>query len=97
MADTKKVTPQMSASALKKLAKEMGFELNKVQKTVDKVQPKKPRGMRGGGAAKKMMRGGAAKKMMRGGAATAKKKPSMMRGGGMAKAKKMMRGGKVKK
>jgi hypothetical protein len=97
MADTKKVTPQMSASALKKLAKEMGFELSKVQKTVDKVQPKKPRGMRGGGAAKKMMRGGAAKKMMRGGAATAKKKPSMMRGGGMAKAKKMMRGGKVKK
>jgi hypothetical protein len=97
MADTKKVTPQMSASALKKLAKEMGFELSKVQKTVDRVQPKKPRGMRGGGAAKKMMRGGAAKKMMRGGAATAKKKPSMMRGGGMAKAKKMMRGGKVKK
>ena len=97
MAATKKVTPQMSASALKKLAKEMGFELSKVQKTVDKVQPKKPRGMRGGGAAKKMMRGGAAKKMMRGGAATAKKKPSMMRGGGMAKAKKMMRGGKVKK
>ena len=97
MADTKKVTPQMSAAALKKLAKEMGFELSKVQKTVDKVQPKKPRGMRGGGAAKKMMRGGAAKKMMRGGAATAKKKPSMMRGGGMAKAKKMMRGGKVKK
>ena len=53
MADTKKVTPQMSASALA-LAKEMGFELNKVQKTVDKVQPKKPRGMRGGGAVKMM-------------------------------------------
>ena len=89
MADTKKVTPQMSAAALKKLAKEMGFDITK-------VQPKKPRGMRRGGAAKKMMRGGAAKKMMRGGMAT-KKKPSMMRGGGMAKAKKMMRGGKVKK
>ena len=78
MADTKKVTPQMSAAALKKLAKEMGFDITKVK-------------------SKGMMRGGAAKKMMRGGAATAKKKPSMMRGGGMAKAKKMMRGGKVKK
>ena len=78
MADTKKVTPQMSAAALKKLAKQMGFDITKVK-------------------SKGMMRGGAAKKMMRGGAATAKKKPSMMRGGGMAKAKKMMRGGKVKK
>jgi hypothetical protein len=74
----KPVTPQMSAAALKKLAKEMGFDITKVK-------------------SKGMMRGGAAKKMMRGGAATAKKKPSMMRGGGMAKAKKMMRGGKVKK
>ena len=62
MADTKKVTPQMSASALKKLAKEMGFELSKVQKTVDRVTPKKPRGMMRGGAAKKMMRGGKVKK-----------------------------------
>ena len=78
MADTKKVTPQMSAAALKKLAKQMGFDITKVK-------------------SKGMMRGGAAKKMMRGGAATAKKKPSMMRGGGMAKATKMMRGGKVKK
>lgn len=81
MANNKKikpVTPQMSAAALKKLAKEMGFDITKVK-------------------SKGMMRGGAAKKMMRGGAATAKKKPSMMRGGGMAKAKKMMRGGKVKK
>ena len=81
MANDKKikpVTPQMSAAALKKLAKEMGFDITKVK-------------------SKGMMRGGAAKKMMRGGAATAKKKPSMMRGGGMAKAKKMMRGGKVKK
>ena len=81
MADTKKatpVTPQMSAAALKKLAREMGFDITKVK-------------------GKGMMRGGAAKKMMRGGAATAKKKPSKMRGGGMAKAKKMMRGGKVKK
>ena len=83
----KPVTPQMSAAALKKLAKEMGFDITKV----------KSKGMMRGGAAKKMMRGGAAKKMMRGGAATAKKKPSMIRGGGMAKAKKMMRGGKVKK
>lgn len=74
----KPVTPQMSAAALKKLAREMGFDITKVK-------------------SKGMMRGGAAKKMMRGGAATAKKKPSMMRGGGMAKAKKMMRGGKVKK
>tara|TARA_R100000278_G_C5468354_1_gene163563 strand:- start:872 stop:1117 length:246 start_codon:yes stop_codon:yes gene_type:complete len=74
----KPVTPQMSAAALKKLAKQMGFDITKVK-------------------SKGMMRGGAAKKMMRGGAATAKKKPSMMRGGGMAKAKKMMRGGKVKK
>lgn len=74
----KPVTPQMSAAALKKLAKEMGFDITKVK-------------------SKGMMRGGAAKKMMRGGAATAKKKPTMMRGGGMAKAKKMMRGGKVKK
>lgn len=81
MANDKKikpVTPQMSAAALKKLAKQMGFDITKVK-------------------SKGMMRGGAAKKMMRGGAATAKKKPSMMRGGGMAKAKKMMRGGKVKK
>ena len=62
MADTKKVTPQMSASALNKLAKERGFELSKVQKTVDRVKPKKPRGMMRGGAAKKMMRGGKVKK-----------------------------------
>ena len=53
MADTKKVTPQMSASALKKLAKEMGFELSKVQKTVDRVQPKKPSGMMRGGKVQK--------------------------------------------
>ena len=89
MANDKKikpVTPQMSAAALKKLAKEMGFELSKVQSEIKRQDAK--------GC---MMRGGAAKKMMRGGAATAKKKPSMMRGGGMAKAKKMMRGGKVKK
>ena len=66
MPGDKKVTPQMSAAALKKLAKEMGFDITKV----------KP------------------KKMMRGGMAT-KQKPAMMRGGG--KAKKMMRGGKVKK
>ena len=75
MPGDKKVTPQMSAAALKKLAKEMGFDITKA----------KP---------KKMKRGGAAKKMMRGGMAT-KQKPAMMRGGG--KAKKMMRGGKVKK
>ena len=67
MANDKKikpVTPQMSAAALKKLAKQMGFDITKV---------KSAKGMMRGGAAKKMMRGGAAKKMMRGGAATAKK------------------------
>lgn len=79
MPGDKKVTPQMSAAALKKLAKEMGFDITK---PVVKAKPKK------------MKRGGAAKKMMRGGMAT-KQKPAMMRGGG--KAKKMMRGGKVKK
>jgi len=65
MADSKKVTPQMSAAALKKLAKEMGFDITK-------AKPK---------AAKGMMRGGAAKKMMRGGMATAKKPAMMRGGG----------------
>ena len=40
MADTKKVTPQMSASALKKLAKEMGFELLKFKKPLIKYNLK---------------------------------------------------------
>ena len=52
MADTKKVTPQMSAAALKKLAKQMGFDITKT----------KGKGMMRGGAAKKMMRGGKVKK-----------------------------------
>lgn len=71
----KPVTPQMSAAALKKLAKEMGFDITKV----------KPKGMMRGGAAKKMMRGGAATKkkptMMRGGGMAKK----MMRGGKVKK------------
>ena len=75
MADTKKVTPQMSAAALKKLAKEMGFDITKV----------KSKGMMRGGAAKKMMRGGMATKkkptMMRGGG----KAKKMMRGGKVKK------------
>ena len=55
MADNKKpnpVTPEMSAAALRELAKKMGFNLTRV----------KPKGMMGGGKAKKMMRGGKAKK-----------------------------------
>ena len=55
MANDKKikpVTPQMSAAALKKLAKQMGFDITKV----------KSKGMMRGGAAKKMMRGGKVKK-----------------------------------
>lgn len=71
----KPVTPQMSAAALKKLAKEMGFDITKV----------KAKGMMRGGAAKKMMRGGAATKkkptMMRGGGMAKK----MMRGGKVKK------------
>ena len=51
MADTMKVTPQMSVSALKKLAKEMGFELSKVRKPLIKYNLKAKR-LRGGGAAK---------------------------------------------
>jgi hypothetical protein len=88
MADNKKpnpVTPEMSAAALRELAKKMGFNLTRV----------KPKGMMGGGKAKKMMRGGKAKKMMRGGGVSPRKAMAMgMMGGG--KAKKMMRGGKAK-
>ena len=78
MADNKKpnpVTPQMSAAALRELAKKMGFSLTRV----------KPKGMMGGGKAKKMMRGGG----------VSPRKAMGMMGGG--KAKKMMRGGKAKK
>lgn len=69
MADTKKVTPQMSAAALKKLAKEMGFDITKV----------KSKGMMRGGAAKKPMRA------MRGGGSMMKKPMRMKRGGSAKK------------